>query len=162
MIKVAQSRAELERIEKLADSIWREHYVPVIGLEQVEYMLQKFQSLAAMNDQIKNGYEYYSVFLKDVLSGYICFQKRREELFLSKIYILKTCRGKGMGKMAMDFIARQAKESGLKQISLTVNKNNINSINAYLKMGFINISPFVLDIGNGFIMDDYLMVKYIE
>lgn len=44
-----------------------------------------------------------------------------------------------------------------KKIQLTVNKHNINSINAYKKWGFKTIDSVVTDIGSGFVMDDYIM-----
>ncbi len=46
-------------VESLAYSIWREHYTPIIGRHQVEYMLEKFQSKEALLNQIeKEGYIY--------------------------------------------------------------------------------------------------------
>ena len=46
-----------------------------------------------------------------------------------------------------------------KSISLTVNKYNTDSIKAYEKMGFEKIDSVVMDIGNGYVMDDYVMKK---
>ena len=59
----------------------------------------------------------------------------------------------------MDFVSKQAEVSECKTITLTVNKNNSNSIKVYEKIGFINIEKLVQDIGCGFVMDDYKMVK---
>jgi RimJ/RimL family protein N-acetyltransferase len=47
----------------------------------------------------------------------------------------------------------------LNKIALTVNKNNVNSIKAYEKMGFKNVGSVVQDIGSGYVMDDYKMEK---
>ena len=91
--------------------------------------------------------------------GYISIRKEKEWLFLSKIYVLSDYRGNKIGKTAMQFIEEKAKSYHLKTIMLTVNKNNTNSIKAYEKLGFINVGSVVKDIGNGFVMDDYQMVK---
>ena len=157
--KAAASAEELLQIEEMADVIWHEHYTPIIGVEQVVYMLDKFQSVASMSDQIKNDYQYFLINLSGVPVGYLSYIKRDEALFLSKIYILKELRGHGIGKRAFEFIETQAKESDCKKISLTVNRNNLNSIKAYEKAGFQNTGELIQDIGHGYVMDDYSMEK---
>jgi RimJ/RimL family protein N-acetyltransferase len=70
-------------------------------------------------------------------------------------------RGSGMGRLALTFIEAQAKELELKKIELTVNKHNYSSIQVYEKMGFITIDAIVQEIGNGYVMDDYVMEKSV-
>jgi len=153
---------DIKIIASLANSIWNEHYKPIIGLEQVTYMVEKFQSVEAISSQIKeDGFEYYRIDHAFEPSGYIGIKRAGDELFLSKFYILKSRRGKGLGKRGKDFIIERAKAVGAKCISLTVNKGNINSIKAYEKMGFKNLGPVVADIGNGYIMDDYMMKYFV-
>jgi ribosomal protein S18 acetylase RimI-like enzyme len=94
--------------------------------------------------------------------GYLAIQKRGQELFLSKVYLLREYRGLGTGKKAMDFIVGKAREFQCDRIALTVNKNNDLSIKAYEKMGFDNQGALVTDIGGGFVMDDYLMVRSLK
>ena len=93
--------------------------------------------------------------------GYLSFKKNDNALFLSKIYINKLSRGKGFGKTAMNFIEEQAIDLNCKKIYLTVNKYNTNSIKAYQKIGFKTTEELVIDIGNGYVMDDYKMEKTI-
>lgn len=153
---------DLSLIEFLASKIWREYYSSIIGDEQVFYMLDKFQSLAAMQKQEKEGFEYYSIKIDGDLIGYFSFLPEKEGLFLSKIYVLAEMRGNGIGRKAMEFITQQALERDLNSIRLTVNKYNTKSIDAYLKMGFEKVRPVVFDIGQGFIMDDFEMVKNLN
>ena len=160
-IKSAISIEELSVIEQLAFEIWNEHYTPIIGKAQVDYMLDKFQSSTAMQLQIKEGYKYYSINLQTKPVGYLSYLINEDDLFLSKIYILKTERGKKIGKQAINFTVNQAQLHNCKTITLTVNKNNLDSIKAYEKLGFNKDSKIVLDIGNGFVMDDYKMVKQL-
>ena len=93
--------------------------------------------------------------------GYIAITTEEDALFLSKIYVLRTYRGKKIGTQALKFIENKARELNLKRITLTVNKNNHSAIKAYEKLGFENLGPKIMDIGNGFIMDDYKMAKVI-
>ncbi len=162
IIKQANKTYEFEIIEKLADTIWREHYIPIVGKPQIDYMLDKFQSVKAIKEQAVNKYAYYTVFYEELPIGYLSIKPELEYLFLSKIYILIDYRGKGFGKNIMDFVSEKAKTFSLNKIRLTVNKYNINSIKAYEKMGFKNIRELVQDIGNGFIMDDFELVKEID
>jgi RimJ/RimL family protein N-acetyltransferase len=159
--KVVTSDRDLVLIEEMAKTIWHEHYTPIIGVEQVVYMLEKFQSAATMRSQIENGYQYFLIIKEETPVGYLSFIKKGEELFLSKIYILSEERGHGIGRIAFQFIETKARKNHCKKIGLTVNKNNLNSIKAYESAGFKNIGALVQDIGKGFVMDDYLMEKLI-
>ncbi len=159
-INEVKSDNEILIIEELAREIWKEHYTPIIGSDQVEYMLDKYQSRESIFNQIREeGYTYFLVQEDGKYIGYIGIQLREDELFLSKIYIRDSKRGKGFGRKAIDYLQKLAKKNNIYRISLTVNKNNINSIKVYEKIGFDNQGPVVQDIGNGFVMDDYKMVK---
>jgi diamine N-acetyltransferase len=155
------TESQLEIVDALAYEIWHEHYEPILGKPQVDYMVEKFQSKAAMKEQIKKGYIYYLIEEESRNIGYIGIQPKEDELFLSKLYIKSTERSKGHGKKAVLFLEGLAREKKLNKISLTVNKGNVKSIAAYEKIGFKNLGSIVMDIGNGFVMDDYKMEKYI-
>ena len=157
----ANSENELKLIQQLADIIWREHYIPIIGLAQVEYMLNKYQSVKSMKNQLKENVFYYLIKYNEKPVGYLSFRKEKDALFLSKIYLLNNLRGKKIGKKALFFIENQAKLLKLPRIYLTVNKHNINAIQAYEKLEFKNIKSLVTDIGNGFVMDDFMMEKIL-
>ena len=162
LIREVSEPSELHQVEELAAEIWKEHYTPIIGAEQVEYMLDNFQSVEAMGGQIREGMTYCLVYSDRNPVGYLAFKEQDEELFLSKIYVLSDQRGKGIGKAAMEFVESRAKDQGKHFLSLTVNKNNRGSITAYEKLGFVNQGPLETDIGGGFIMDDYLMIKVLR
>ena len=156
------SREQINIVEALAGEIWTEHYIPIIGRDQVEYMLDRFQSSEAISHQIESeGYRYFLMEEKGKYIGYMSVQIRGSELFLSKIYVVGRLRGKGFGKKAVRFLEDFAANFHLRKIALTVNKNNKESIAAYEKMGFTNLGPVVQDIGNGFIMDDFRMEKIV-
>jgi RimJ/RimL family protein N-acetyltransferase len=147
----------LKSIEKLATEIWHEHYTPIIGKAQVEYMLDKFQSADAMQKQMDEGYEYYSILINEKLIGYLSIQPRDGHLFLSKAYVHLDYRGNGNGQKAFHFVMQRAKALHLNKIQLTVNKYNLRTINVYEKYGFKKVKEAVFDIGQGYIMDDFVM-----
>lgn len=156
-LKPAASGEEFKTIARLADTIWREHYIPIIGKPQVDYMLSRFQTAEAMAEQARDGMRYYVISYFGKPAGYFAFEHLGDELFLSKIYVLKSHRGKGLARTAMEEIHRQAEDWGCRQIALTVNKHNKASIAAYQRLGFQLGKGTIKDIGDGFIMDDYRM-----
>ncbi len=153
---------QLDDIVALADTIWQEHFTPIIGSAQVEYMLDKFQSKNSINKQIDNGFTYFLLIKNERPIGYVGIITKEGQLFLSKFYILSKERSHGFGNQVMQYLEHLASKNKLKSICLTVNKNNTDAINAYLKMGFVNLGSVVQDIGGGFIMDDYKMEKHIR
>ncbi len=161
MFIAVSTENQIQIVESLAGEIWTEHYIPIIGKEQVDYMLEKFQSKQAIAEQIRAGVLYFLIQEDDEFIGYMAVQPKGRELFLSKIYVKSAQRGKGYGKKAVQYAETLAKESGLCKVVLTVNKNNVNSIKAYEKIGFKNTGSIIQDIGNGFVMDDYKMEKAV-
>ena len=159
LVKVRNEKGCL-LIEVLAKEIWSEYYTPIIGKNQIAYMLEKFQSKETIINQIKNKqFSYYIIKENNEPVGYIAVQLKKEGLFLSKFYVKSLQRGKGHGRQVMNFIEKLAKEKDLTKILLTVNKNNSNSIKAYERMGFQKVDSVIQDIGCGYVMDDYKMVK---
>ena len=158
-----QSKEQITEVARIADITWRQHYTPIIGQAQVDYMLEKFQSETAIMTQIAGGYKYYLLADNNEYAGYLAVvpEPQQSSLLLSKIYVLDTKRGCGYGRKMLSFAEDFCRQRQLKTLWLTVNKNNSASIAWYLQMGFINAGPIVQDIGNGFIMDDYRMEKLV-
>ncbi|MBV6624035.1 MAG: GNAT family N-acetyltransferase [Rivularia sp. (in: Bacteria)] len=152
--KIVDNNNAIAQVSKLANNIWNEHYLPIIGTHQVSYMLDKFQSEDAIKQQIDEGYKYYLIFYNQVEAGYFSVKDKEEQLFLSKLYILKSFRGKGIGKQTINFIKSNFNNP---VIQLTVNKNNSDSLAFYKNIGFEIVDDVAMDIGNGFVMDDYVM-----
>ena len=154
-IKEVFSPPEIIAVVKLADEIWNEYYPSIIGQDQVNYMLETFQTAKAIHAQIQEGYHYFILKENETLLGYMAVQKQDYSLFLSKLYIQKDDRKKGYAKEALLFLEDNVKKEGLHSISLTVNIHNSTAINAYERLGFIKTGSLVQDIGNGFKMDDF-------
>ncbi len=161
-IERVSTETQIETVARLAFEIWNQHFTPIIGKAQVDYMVEKFQSKGAISEQIDNGYSYYLVKADGDYIGYTGICPREDELFLSKLYLRASQRGKGHGRQVVEFLEDLARGKGLARITLTVNKNNTDTIKAYEKFGFANLGVLVQDIGNGFVMDDYKMEKVVR
>ena len=152
---------ELNKMSNMATSILREHYDPILGKEQNDYMLEKFQSVSAIKEQVLGGYEYYFAVEGEEV-GFLAFYKKDKVLYLSKLYLKKECRGKGYGRKMVEFTAENAKKYGLSGVELNVNKYNYDTIKAYEKMGFVRIRDEKNDIGSGYFMDDFVYLLEVK
>jgi ribosomal protein S18 acetylase RimI-like enzyme len=181
----------------LADTIWREHFTPILPAGQVDYMLGKFQSEPAISRQISaDGYAYYLAFAYDAHTGDdhaggahagdpragddrasvahaggahagddhaggapvgYCAVKPEGggSLFLSKLYVLKEYRGRGISGKLLRRALQDA--GGVTRVHLTVNRHNEGTIAIYKHMGFAVYGEKSADIGGGYEMDDFLM-----
>jgi len=162
IIKV-QSESQIADVAGMANDIWREHYISIIGQDQVDYMLKEFQSKKAIARQLSEAYEYYIVVQDGEQVGYLGIvpDTNKTAMLISKIYVKKSVRSSGLGKKMMEFVENLCYQRGIQKIWLTVNKNNTDSIAWYLRMGFTNTGSIVQDIGGGFVMDDFRMEKAI-
>jgi len=149
---------DIKTLAAIAEEVWHQHFTPIIGEAQVNYMVEKFQSYPALTSQIKNdGYEYYFIEYAGKPCGYMGIHPEEESLFLSKLYIKKEARGQHLATKGLHFLIELCKERGLKKIWLTCNKYNKNTLAVYDHLGFKITDEQVADIGSGFVMDDYIL-----
>lgn len=154
--EAVENRKQIEKVASLAGEIWYEHYEALLGEKQIAYMLEKFQSVLAIEEQRKHGYQYYLISYEGDAHGYIGLQPQENALFLSKLYLQKQARGRGIARQALEMMREICREKGLTSIYLTVNKHN-RSKQVYEALGFETMREEVTDIGHGFVMDDYIM-----
>lgn len=146
--------ADAKELAQVADKVWRETYIPINGVDSVNYMLKKFQSAEVMAEQISTGaYTYWLAEVDGHIVGYLAYQVREADIFLSKVYLLDSARGHGVATQLLGKIPTG------KKITLTVNKNNVVAQARYKKWGFQVVDAVVTDIGGGFVMDDFIMQK---
>lgn len=155
---------EIQTVTALARRIWEEHFTPILGSPQVAYMLERFQSAAAIAHAIENeNYRYFFIKTpRGEVAGYCAVVPKAPVLFLSKLYISKEFRGQ---RLAVDVIAALctlAQSEGLHAIRLNCNRFNKNTLAIYNHLGFQIIGEEKGDIGNGFFTDDYLLEKTLS
>lgn len=157
-VRKAETDTQVREIADLAKVIWNEHFTPIIGKDQVDYMVEKFQSYPALKEQLSEGYEYYQIFSDGEFCGYTGIHPGEDNrLFLSKLYLKKESRGHHLATGAFSFLKEICRERGYSAIWLTCNKHNDNSLGVYRHFGFEIVDTQEADIGGGFIMDDYIM-----
>jgi ribosomal protein S18 acetylase RimI-like enzyme len=153
--------SELQKIEDLAYKIIPEFYTGIIPHDHNIFFVKKFQTVEAICRQIKAGYEYYLINIDNNSIGYFGLQidLEKSNMLLSKLYILKEHRGLGYGTKAMDYIIERANNLKIKNISLTVNRENKKTINLYNKYGFSVTKELVNQFENGHTILDFEMTR---
>ncbi|MFN0189132.1 MAG: GNAT family N-acetyltransferase [Bacteroidia bacterium] len=150
-------RSELTIISNLARKIWMDHYPSIISMEQIEYMLEKMYSEAALQQQLTDGHRFFILSDEKIDLGYLSFsQTESGNYFLHKFYIDTQHHRKGLGHFFFDTVFNAIHD--LKTIRLTVNRTNLKAINFYFKKGFIIEEVKDFAIGNNYFMNDFVML----
>ena len=133
---------QIKQLAELAYDVWHEYFPYILSVDQIDYMVDKFQSERAIESQINDGYEYYFIENCAEKCGYFCIKNEKKRLFLSKFYIKKEARGKKLASEAFKYITEYCQQ-------------------IYKHLGFEIDGSDIGDIGNGYVMDDYIMSKNI-
>lgn len=160
--RIVESDEQVRELAKLASEIWHEFFVSILSVDQIDYMVDKFLSYFAILENKKQGYDYYFIEDQNDRVGFVAFKLEEKKLFLSKLYVKREYRGKGYASQTFQFLENQACLAKKEAIYLTVNKYNASAIHVYERKGFNTIESVVTDIGNGFVMDDYIMEKEVR
>ena len=157
------SDSDIAVVAELADRIWNEHFIPIIGEQQVEYMLGKFQSVPAITSQLQSGFEYYIAATGGKPVGYtgLVPERAADKMMISKLYVQRDARGSGIGGRILQFVEQECYKRGIATVWLTVNRFNLEPIEWYRHKGFSIADEVRKDIGGGFFMDDYIMEKQL-
>lgn len=160
---IESSKEQLADIRELAYKIWPDTYGQILSKEQLEYMLGNFYSIESLENQFENGHVFLFVEEDGQYLGFAAYEtdcKEKGKTKLHKIYVMPNTQGKGIGKFLLNEVEQRTKNAENKYLFLNVNKYN-NAISFYEKQGFVKIADEVIDIGQGYVMDDYVMEKKI-
>ena len=173
----------IKQIRKLKDKKYRDQNKEFIieGIKLLKEAIQekvKIKTIVVCDDCEKNGtldkkllyemakynciYEYYIFNSAGRNVGYTGIKAEDGRLFLSKLYVSRQFRGQGFASQALDFVIRRGRMLGCRAIWLTVNRNNLHAIDVYRHWGFETLRAEVTDIGEGFVMDDFIMELPLE
>lgn len=156
------TETDYETVAALGDAIWRAHYSKLISMAQIEYMLAGRYTPERLSKYISASDRWLHILRLDGSPvGYCsyCLTGKPGELKLEQLYLLPELHGRGLGRFMLAHVEADAVRMGCATIMLTVNKGNVSSIAIYDRAGFTVRESAVFDIGNGYVMDDYVMEK---
>lgn len=154
------NEAQVQDIFPLVAEIWREVFTEMIGQEQVERMLQEYQSPEAILADIAKGVQYFALeSAAGECVGYTAYSLSEPTiLYISKLYLHKSVRGQGLMRENFRWYDKLAAASGRRQ-QLRVNQNNTNAIAVYRHQGFEIVGEETVEIAPGLWMNDYILEK---
>lgn len=142
----------------LATNIWNAHYPSIISLDQISYMLHTRYTVDVIRKSMLEGERFFLLFVGDVCKAYASVENRESDTYLHKFYVLVDHHRSGIGQELFSYILKCVDID--KPIRLQVNRKNFKAINFYFKQGFVIEEVQDFDIGNGFTMEDFVMVNF--
>ncbi|AXB57455.1 GNAT family N-acetyltransferase [Flavobacterium fluviale] len=165
MITITEAFVEdIAKIQEIANITWPITYGEILTKEQLDYMLDLIYSDEALSKQIQNKEQlFYLISDSESVIGFIGIEhnyKSEAITKIHKIYLLPETQGKGYGKIVFEEIGKMALENNSNELLLNVNRFN-TALNFYKKLGFEIKETVDIEIGNGYLMEDYVMGKLI-
>ncbi|MBD3648909.1 MAG: GNAT family N-acetyltransferase [Pseudomonadales bacterium] len=160
---IAADDQHLLDIQRLAHEVWFDHYPGIITREQISYMLAKDYDIESLRRDLSKGIAIDRMIVDDELRGFAAYGPWDAQDFkLHKLYLAKSFHGLGLGSMLLRHVEEQCSGKGATRLVLSVNKNNHKAIRAYQRNGYAKLESVVVDIGQGFVMDDFVMGKELS
>ena len=153
---------DIKQIQNIVNITWPITYGEILSKEQLDYMLGLFYSTEALNEQYNKKIQLFYMIDEDETNiGFIGIEHNyngEAVTKIHKIYLLPETQGKGIGKKVIDEIGKLASENNSTALSLNVNRFN-SALGFYKKIGFEVKEEVDIEIGNGYLMEDYVMEK---
>ncbi len=156
-IRLAEEE-DLWLVRELAEQIFPVTYQDIVDAKQIVYMMDLIYSPEALVSQLDVGQVFHILYYETDPAGYASYTPLQEDgkFKLNKIYVNPELQGKGLGKFLLQEMILRVKKEGATELQLNVNRFN-TAKGFYEKMGFAVLKEELLDIGNGYYMDDYIM-----
>lgn len=154
---------DIPLIRELCFRIWPQTYASILTQGQIDYMLEMMYSESSLQRQItEENCRFLIINDNERPVGFASFGPAEPGIFkLHKIYILPDQQGKGTGTYFINHILSVSKTEGASALRLQVNIRN-NAKSFYEKLGFTVLYQCDFPIGNGYVMDDYVMQKKLN
>jgi diamine N-acetyltransferase len=162
---VEATTEDMPSIAALASVVWRAHYPGIILPAQIEYMLSRMYSLPTMRMEMENkGVRYERLLIRNEPIGFASYGPTVDVGFfkLHKLYLHPDQQRHGLGGHLLVHCLERARSMGASRMILQVNKRNGSAVEVYRRNGFRIEEEAVVDIGGGFVMDDFIMVKDLD
>lgn len=161
IVLVAAGPEDLAEVARLAHVIWHRHYPGIIPLEQIAYMLALGYSRdALMRFIVEDGAGLVLAKTNEAAIGFAAWYRvDAATTKLDKLYVLPECHGMGVGRALIEHVAACARGRDCQTLTLNVNRNNTGAIRAYERCGFAIRARGDFPIGDGFVMEDFIMAR---
>jgi GNAT superfamily N-acetyltransferase len=162
MIQIRQAdEADFPVIRQIAYDTWPDTYGAILSEAQLRFMLDSFYSESALRQNKEKGHQFLLVEEEGNALGFASYEHAylgENVTRLHKLYMLPESQGKGAGKLLIATVEEKARENNSEKIALNVNRFN-KAQHFYLKNGYVIAGEEDIEIGHGYLMQDYKMEK---
>jgi diamine N-acetyltransferase len=154
--------ADVRAIGALARLVWQDAYPGIIPQRQIDFMLeQRYNEPCLLEELASSSIWWDRITVDGQLAGFASslLTSIPREIKLDKLYVHPNRQRLGLGGRLISQVVERASVNGCETLILAVNKRNERAIAAYRKHGFAVREAVCVDIGRGFVMDDFIMAK---
>lgn len=158
------SKEQLGLIREIAYETWPICYAQIVTAEQIDFMLTYMYAMEELGSQWDRGVVFKILWADEEAAGFIAYESLTQEksyLRIHKLYVRPRFHKRSFGYALMQDAINFGQEKNLSYLELNVNKQN-PAFNFYKRLGFLIEREMVLDIGKGFVMDDYVLSMALE
>ncbi len=158
-VQTVTTPVAFEKVRELAKEIWPPTFSSILTQAQIEYMLDMMYAPEVFLEEQTRGIIWELILNTDGQAiGYVSWSCNANGVGkLNKIYLRLQYHGLGLGTKILQYVKDRCRQLGCQTLQLNVNKQNQKAIRSYRKNGFQIIESTTNDIGNGFVMDDFIM-----
>jgi diamine N-acetyltransferase len=156
---ITANTSHIPLIRNLTMQVWPQTYIPIVGEAQVNFMLGRFYTPEALQNQMTDMQHRFIVGYNDgVAVAFASYSEMEPAVYkLHKLYIVTTMQRKGIGKGMVDYIVASVKGLGGTALRLNVNIHNHTAMSFYKRYGFYHLRNEDIDIGSGYYMNDHVL-----
>ena len=155
------TESDIPAIQQIAYDSWPATYGQILSQAQIDYMLELMYNFNILKAQMTQTQVFCLALHNEQPLGFVAYEvnyQSSSSTKIHKIYILPQVQGQGVGKMLLGTAEEAARKQANNALVLNVNKFN-KAVLFYERVGFQQVRNEIIELGNGYVMDDFVMQK---
>ena len=154
--------ADLPTVRDLAHRTWPATFSAILSPDQIAYMLERMYGPEALRAQVEERGHVFLLARDDAgeARAYVSYELDclPGVTKVHKLYVLPDGHRGGTGRALVEAVADIARAAGQQALRLDVNRDN-PAVGFYERLGFAKVDEVVTEIGEGYVMDDFVFEK---
>jgi len=157
---------DIPLIIQMAEIVFPHTYSNILSADQIEYMMDMMYSVQSLQKQFTQEHQ---IFFISESNGYVSYRPDgvlpdgRNLFHLEKLYVLPQTQRIGLGKALFNTVVNDIRASSGVPARIELNVNRWNpAVSFYEHLGMKCDRSGDFPIGNGYYMNDYIMVRDVD
>lgn len=152
--ELVDEEKEFKSIEMMAGIIWPVFYKSILPKDEIIYILKEYLSVEGIKKQSNSGTTFVIIYEEDIKAGFMSYKFFDDYIYINNLYILPQYRDKNVGQEALVYLSQFKLP-----LEIHINSLNLDTIEAFKHLGFVQKGLINDDIGNGYINKDVILRK---